>query len=95
MKPCPADDVVFGHGLALVVDFPHRCWSIGWATSPFDTGIGALHALIEALNDIKSHLGAMELAFVDQGPAFIDLLEHIGATVSLSHQSLVRTTSMC
>lgn len=55
--------------------------------APFDAGIGALHALIEALNDIKSHLQAMELNFEDQGPAFIDLLEHVGATVSLSHQS--------
>ena len=53
--------------------------------APFDAGIGALHALIEALNDIKSHLQAMELNFEDQGPAFIDLLEHVGATVSLSH----------
>ena len=61
--------------------------ALGGRRAPFDTGIGALHALIEALNDIKSHLGAMELAFDDQGPAFIDLLEHIGATVSLSHQS--------
>ena len=86
-NPAPANHVVFGHGLALMVDFLIDVGALDGRRAPFDTGIGALHALIEALNDIKSHLGAMELAFVDEGPAFIDLLEHIGATVSLSHQS--------
>lgn len=55
--------------------------------APFDMGVGALQRLIEALNDIKKHLLSLALPFPNGGPAFIDVLEHIGSTTDVSHQS--------
>ena len=55
--------------------------------APFDAGMGALQHLIEALNGVKEHLGRLSLPFVDEGAAFVDLLDHIGASTDLSHQT--------
>ena len=54
--------------------------------APFDTGVGALQGLIEAMNGIKQQLQSMGLPFDDNGSAFVDLLEHIGATANITHQ---------
>ena len=55
--------------------------------APFDAGVGALQGLIEAMNGIKHQLQSMGLPFDDDGSAFVDLLEHIGATANITHQS--------
>ena len=55
--------------------------------APYNAGVGALQHLIEALNEIKKHLLSLSLTFPSGGPAFIDVLEHIGATTDVPHQS--------
>ncbi len=55
--------------------------------APFDAGVGTLQVLIESMNDIKHQLQSMGLSFDDGGSPFVDLLEHVGATVNITHQS--------
>ena len=39
------------------------------------------------MNGIKHQLQSMGLPFDDNGSAFVDLLEHIGTTANITHQS--------
>jgi hypothetical protein len=55
--------------------------------APFDAGFGALQHLVESVNAIKSHLQSLGLPFPDHGAGFIDLLEHIGASTDIAHQT--------
>ena len=55
--------------------------------APFDAGFGALQALVEALNAIKAQLLHHGLPFEDRGVAFVDLLDHIGSSAELTHQT--------
>ena len=55
--------------------------------APFDAGVGALQVLIEAMNGIKDQLQRMHLPFDESGSTFVDLLEHIGASAKITHQT--------
>ena len=55
--------------------------------APHDAGVGTLQVLIESMNDIKHQLQAMGLPFDDEGTAFVDLLEHVGETAKVTHQT--------
>ena len=63
-----------------VAKFEHR-------RAPFDAGFGALQRLVESVNAVKSHLHSIDLPFDDNGAAFIDILEHIGASTDIAHQT--------
>ena len=63
-----------------VARFEHR-------RAPFDAGLGTLQALVESLNAIKSQLQQHGLPFLDQGAAFVDVLDHIGSSTDLTHQT--------
>ena len=63
-----------------VARFEHR-------RAPFDAGLGALQALVESLNAIKAQLQQHGLPFLDQGAAFVDVLDHIGSSTDLTHQT--------
>ena len=55
--------------------------------APHDAGVGALQALIDALNAIKTNLAQTGFALDEHPATFPQLLEHIGETTTLTSQS--------
>ena len=66
-----------------IIDFE----ALSHRRAPFDAGMGTVQVLVEAMNEVKKRLQAMNLPFDDSGSAFVDLLEHIGSSTNMTHQS--------
>lgn len=55
--------------------------------APGDGGFGAVQRLLDALNDVLAHLRQCKLALPSSGREFVELLEHLGASTSVPHQT--------
>lgn len=53
--------------------------------APHEVGLGTLQHLLESLQSVMAHLGQCGLSLPMDGKGFVEVLEHLGATVSVAH----------
>ena len=51
--------------------------------APYDAGLGTLQHLLDGLKKVQQHLVSTGLPTIERGTEFIELLEHVGASVVL------------
>ncbi len=81
LPDAPADGAAWLSWLLRVIDidvFSHR-------RAPHDVGLGALQCVVDSLVSVQSHLSQCGLEMPVDGKAFIDVLEHLGTSVSVNH----------